>query len=208
MTRRTSKVRKVVPCEDETSRRMPVRMRHWGSASHEGRGPTGAVDGIVIDRHPQQRAVVDFQRLVLDSLRSALAGTVTKVFVVSYSDHVQLIQDWSTGDSGLQAAAAFIAADGNPQHSRGTVLNDGMMDAVTRLGASPAGALRRLIALPVLLSWSQTIGRTSAECDNSASTSTAWLTRLEDARTRCGRTGRRWSGRWKTCNHGCPSSAT
>jgi hypothetical protein len=117
----------------------------WLAASTEGR-PTLSI-GVVVDTHPRQRAVIDFERRVIDSLKNAMADAATNIFVVGYSDHVQLLQDWSPGDVGLNAASAKIAVDEGADASRGDALNDGLMEAVTRLRASADGSLRSLIVI-------------------------------------------------------------
>jgi hypothetical protein len=105
--------------------------------------------GIVIDTHPQQRNVIAFERHVMDSLADVLAGSDSKGFVISYSDRVQPIADWSGADSGLREAAARIALDdGEGAHKpRGAVLNDGLLAGLTRLGSAASGVRKGLIVI-------------------------------------------------------------
>jgi hypothetical protein len=103
--------------------------------------------GVVIDAHPQQQNVVEFQRHVVESLRSALAGIMADVFVISYSDHVRQIVDWSPADSGLRDASSRIALDNVVDKTRGAVLDDGLREAVTRLASSGDGDRKALIVI-------------------------------------------------------------
>ena len=103
--------------------------------------------GLVIDTHPQQAHVIEFERQVLDSLTHVLAGAPAKSFVLSYSDRVRLIEDWSPMDSGLLEASARIAVDDEVRNNRGAVLNDGVMNGLTKLGSSPEGDRRSLIVV-------------------------------------------------------------
>jgi hypothetical protein len=116
--------------------------------AHTDNGRTLLI-GIVIDTHPQQRNVIAFERHVIDSLAGALVGSESEGFVISYSDHVQPIADWSGVDSGLREAAARIALDdGDGGHKpRGPVLNDGLLAALTRLGSTNSGVRKGLIVI-------------------------------------------------------------
>ena len=67
-----------------------------------------------------------------------MAGESADAFVVSYSDHVQLVRDWSPVAVGLKEAVPRIAVDAGVGKERGAVLNDGVMDGLTRLGSSKA----------------------------------------------------------------------
>lgn len=102
--------------------------------------------GVVVDTHPQQKNVIGFERQVVDSLTSALAGVAADGFVIGYSDRVQLIGDWAPADSGLKEAAARIALDSQVSEKRGAVLNDALMSGLTRL-ASADGDRKSLIVI-------------------------------------------------------------
>jgi hypothetical protein len=103
--------------------------------------------GVVIDTHPQQRSVIEFERQVVDSLRNVLGGTAAAAFVISYSDRVRLVSDWSPADAGLKDAAARLVLDAGISKERGAVLNDGLMDGLTRLGFSADGHRKGLIVI-------------------------------------------------------------
>jgi hypothetical protein len=103
--------------------------------------------GVVIDTHPQPRDVMAFARQVVDSLSNALAGVAEETFVVRYSDRVQLVGGWSPTALGLTTASASLALDNQAGGSRGAVLNDGLMDALTRLGSSSNGDRHGLIVI-------------------------------------------------------------
>jgi hypothetical protein len=103
--------------------------------------------GMVIDTHPQQGNVIEFERQVVDSLTTMLAGTAADGFVISYSDHVQLVGDWTTMASGLTDAAARISLDAAASKERGAVLNDGLMAGLTKLGSSRQGRRRCLLVI-------------------------------------------------------------
>ncbi len=115
------------------------------AAETEDRPPLSI--GVVVDVHPHQQPVVDFERQVIDSLGRTLEGTATNVFVVGYSNRVQLVQDWSPGGPALAAASAHLAVDEGGGVGRGAALNDGLMEAVMRLRASTAGSSRALIVI-------------------------------------------------------------
>ena len=99
--------------------------------------------GVVIDAHPQQQDVIEFQRQVVESLRVTLTNIRADVFVISYSDRVQQTVDWSPADSGLTASVGRIASDGAA--NRGAVLNDGLMEGLARLG--PANGDRKALVV-------------------------------------------------------------
>jgi hypothetical protein len=105
--------------------------------------------GIVIDTHPQQRRVIASERQAINSLASVLAGSGADGFVISYSDHVQPIADWSPVDSGLREAATRIALDDleGTGKTRGAVLNDGLLAGLTKLGSVDSGARKGLIVI-------------------------------------------------------------
>ena len=105
--------------------------------------------GVLIDTHPQQRNVIAFEREVTDSLARLLAGSRVDGFVLSYSDHVQPIADWSPMDSGLREAAGRIALDDEHAagNTRGAVLNDALMAGLTTLGVAASDARKGLIVI-------------------------------------------------------------
>jgi hypothetical protein len=103
--------------------------------------------GVVIDTHPQQGNVIEFERQVVDSLRSALAGTDGDAFVISYSAYVQLVDDWAPVASGLKDAAVRLALDAEVSRGRGAVLNDALMEGLTKLGSSDEGHRKGLIVI-------------------------------------------------------------
>jgi len=102
--------------------------------------------GVVIETHPHQADVIEFERQVVASLRSVLAGPDWRAFIISYSDHTRLVSDW-TPVSGLTEAAAGITLDVGVARGRGAVLNDGLMDGLNKLGASAEGQSRGLIVI-------------------------------------------------------------
>lgn len=103
--------------------------------------------GVVIDTHPQQRNVIEFERLVVDALRKLLADREAEVFVVSYSDHTQLVSDWSPVASLPTDAAGRITLDAGVDNNRGAVLNDGVMDGLVKLGSLAEGHRRVVIVI-------------------------------------------------------------
>lgn len=103
--------------------------------------------GVVIDVRPRPPAVVEFERLVIDSLRNALAGAAARVFVIGYSNQVRLVEDWSPADAGLEAAAAGLSGDEGVNTERVVVLNDALADAVRKLGSSADGGRKGLIVI-------------------------------------------------------------
>jgi hypothetical protein len=104
--------------------------------------------GVVIDTHPQQRNVMAFERHVMDSLAGALAGSEADGFVISYSDHIQPIVDWSRLDSGLREAAGVAVDDIDGRGTtRGAVLNDGLLAGLTKLGSADSRARKSLIVI-------------------------------------------------------------
>jgi hypothetical protein len=90
--------------------------------------------GVVIDVRPQQREVIAFERQVADAMGSMLAGENTKGFVVSYSDRVQVVEDWSP-TAGLKDAALRLTVDGSEDGRRGAALNDALLNGLARLGS-------------------------------------------------------------------------
>ena len=89
--------------------------------------------GVVIDVRVQQHEVIGFERQVVDALGSKLAGEHAEGFVVSYSDRVQVVEDWSP-TAGFKDAAIRLAADGSEDGRRGAALNDAMLNGLARLG--------------------------------------------------------------------------
>jgi len=103
--------------------------------------------GVVIDTHPQQGNVIEFERHVVDSLRTALGATDGEGFVISYSGYVQLVDDWSPVASGLKDAAARLALDAGVSGGRGAVLNDAVMEGLTKLASTDEGHRKGLIVV-------------------------------------------------------------
>ena len=89
--------------------------------------------GVVIDVRQQQREVIAFERQVVDALGSMLAAETTTGFVVSYSDRVQVVEDWSP-TAGLKDAALRLTVDGEDGR-RGAALNDALLNGLARLGS-------------------------------------------------------------------------
>jgi len=102
---------------------------------------------VVVDTHPQQASVIDFERQVVESLRNVLADSEADGFVVSYSDHIAQVSDWSPIASGLKDAEGGIALDGGPASKQGAVLNDGVMAGLLKLGASTPEHRKALIVI-------------------------------------------------------------
>jgi hypothetical protein len=103
--------------------------------------------GVVVDSHPQQQRVIEFERKVVESLTGVLAGVPAESFVLSYSDRVHPVDDWSPAVSGLRTASARVALDDGVRRDRGAVLNDGVMDGLRKLGASAGGDRKALIVI-------------------------------------------------------------
>jgi hypothetical protein len=103
--------------------------------------------GVVVDNRAQQQAVIEFERRVVEALPAVFAGVTAESFVLSYSDHIRWVGDWAPAVSGLKAASARIAMDDGVGRNRGAVLNDGVMEALTKLGASADGDRRALIVI-------------------------------------------------------------
>ena len=137
----------LIPAKDCASTRASV-MHRAPSSPHSHTDRTLLI-GIVIDTHPQQRNVIAFERQVIESLAGALAGSGADGFVISYSDQIHPIADWSPVDSGLRDAAARIALDDvdGAGKSRGAVLNDGLLAGLTKLGSADSGAQKSLIVI-------------------------------------------------------------
>jgi len=92
--------------------------------------------GVVIDVRVQQHEVIGFERQVVDALGSKLAGEHAEGFVVSYSDRVQVVEDWSPVAAGLKDTADRLTADGSEDGRRGAALNDALLNGIARLGSS------------------------------------------------------------------------
>ena len=90
--------------------------------------------GVVIDVRQEQREVIAFERQVVDTLGSMLAGEHTEGFVVSYSDRVQVVADWSP-IAGLKDTAIRLTADDSEDGRRGAALNDALLNGLARLGS-------------------------------------------------------------------------
>jgi hypothetical protein len=105
--------------------------------------------GVVVDTHPQQAAVLSFERHVVEALVSRLAGAEADGFVITYSNRIQTIADWSPLESWPIAAVPHISLDHSADGSaaRGADLNDGLMAGVAKLGASSTGDLKGLIVI-------------------------------------------------------------
>ena len=91
--------------------------------------------GVVIDVRPQQREVIAFERQVVAALGSMLAGEHAEGFVVSYSDRVQVLADWSPVTEGLKGIAIRLTTDGSEDGRRGAALNDALLNGLARLGS-------------------------------------------------------------------------
>ena len=70
--------------------------------------------GIVVDNHPQQRDVIEFERRVVNALNRALADVADEGFVVSYSDRVELVMDATSLRSGYAASNSSGASGSVP----------------------------------------------------------------------------------------------
>jgi hypothetical protein len=103
--------------------------------------------GVVVDTHPQQKTTIAFERQVVESLTTALAGVDADGFVISYSDHVQPIVDWSPANAGLKEATARLTLDERTGAARGAVLNDGVMAGLTKLASAAGGDRKGLIVI-------------------------------------------------------------
>jgi hypothetical protein len=110
-------------------------------------GPKFSI-GVVVDTHRQQAAVLPFERRVVEALVGRLAGPDADGFVISYSNRIQTIADWSPLESWPIAAVPKISLDdsGEGDATRGADLNDGLMAGVAKLSSSATG-LRRLIVI-------------------------------------------------------------
>jgi hypothetical protein len=105
--------------------------------------------GIVVDTHRQQAAVLPFERRVVEALASRLSGANADGFVISYSNRVRTIADWSPLESWPSDAVSHISLDDSVGQTAttGTDLNDALMAGVTTLGASSTGDLKGLIVI-------------------------------------------------------------
>jgi hypothetical protein len=102
--------------------------------------------GVVIDVRQQQREAIAFERQAVDALGSMLAGENTRALVVSYSDRVQVVEDWSP-TVGLKDAALRLSADGGEDGRRGAPLNDALLNGLARLSAVGHEGRRALIVI-------------------------------------------------------------
>lgn len=104
-----------------------------------GQTPQGSTNeklsiAVLIDSRVQPMNVLDFQVQVLESLRETFVGRAVEVSVLSYSDKVQQIADWSPADSGLSQAISRIKQTARGDGGTAALLNDALSEALARLG--------------------------------------------------------------------------
>ena len=103
--------------------------------------------GIVIDAHRQPQNVTEFERRVVEALAGALTSVAREAFAISYSDSVRLVADWAPPASLSKGAAERFLVGGAQAAGRGSVLNDGLMEGLTKLGSTAGGGRKVLIVI-------------------------------------------------------------
>ena len=88
--------------------------------------------GILVDTHPEQAPVIEFERHSMDALIDGLGGAVAEGFVTSYSDRVQKVVGWSHLDAGLRQASTAVAVNRSAT-ALGAALYDGIADGLETL---------------------------------------------------------------------------
>ncbi len=66
---------------------------------------------MLIDTSPHQKKVIEFEREVVSSIAKRFDGLVTESFVISYGSTVNLLQDWSPLETGLEKASMQIDSE-------------------------------------------------------------------------------------------------
>ncbi len=58
--------------------------------------------GVLIDTSAHQKKVIEFEREVISSIADRFDGLGSESFVISYASKVNLLQDWSPLETGLE----------------------------------------------------------------------------------------------------------
>ena len=86
--------------------------------------------GVLIDTSPHQKKVIEFEREVVSSIAERFDGLAAESFVISYASTVNLLQDWSPLETGLEKASTQIDLEVEDGKSGRTQLSDALKTAL------------------------------------------------------------------------------
>jgi len=103
--------------------------------------------GVLIDASPHQKKVIEFEREVVSSIAERFDGLAAESFVISYAGKVNLLQDWSPLETGLEKASTQTDLEVEDGKNGRTLLNDALKAALLKLGARNDSDSKALIVI-------------------------------------------------------------